>query len=57
MRTITHKQWLQVERVLDIYIQDKVSELQQKNASDTEWQEVVELEGTLRDIQMYVLMK
>ena len=55
--TLTDNQWELVERVLDQHIQSLVQDLQSRNAGDKEWQEVVELEGTLRDIRMYVLMK
>ena len=55
--TITSEQWDQVTDALRFYISVKTAELQTFNAGDREWQELVDYENTLSDIEYFILMK
>ena len=54
---LSSDQWEQVISALDFYISVKRGELEAFNAGDREWQELVDYENTLKDIQYYILMK
>ena len=55
--SITPEQWDHVTSALRFYISVKTAELQTFNAGDKEWQELVDYENTLSDIEYYILMK
>ena len=57
MKAITDAQWHQVINALTFYTEVKTAELQTFNAGDQEWQELVDYENTLRDIEYFILMK
>jgi len=54
---LSSDQWEQVISALRFYISVKTGELQAFNAGDREWQELVEYENTLSDIEYFILMK
>ena len=54
---LSSDQWEQVISALRFYISVKTGELQAFNAGNREWQELVDYENTLRDIEYYILMK
>ena len=54
---LTRNQWEQVVTALEYYINHRTQDLQSRNVGDKEWQEVADFEGTLRDIEFYILMK
>ena len=55
--TISDDQWEQVTSALRFYIAVKTEELKTFNAGDREWQQLVEYENTLSDIEYFILMK
>ena len=55
--TITPDQWEQVTSALRFYIAVKTEELKSSNHGDMEWQQLVDYENTLSDIEYYILMK
>jgi len=57
MSNLSGEQWEQVTSALRFYIEVKTGELQAFNAGDREWQELVDYENTLRDIEYYVIDK
>ena len=55
--TISDDQWEQVTAALRFYIAVKTEELKSTNNGDREWQQLVDMENTLSDIEYFILMK
>jgi len=55
--SISDEQWEQVTSALRFYIAVKTEELKTFNAGDKEWQQLVDYENTLSDIEYFILMK
>ena len=53
--TISDDQWEQVTSALRFYIAVKTEELKGKNVGDVEWQQLVDYENTLSDIEYFIL--